>query len=72
VGAEYLLRLLPRGTHEYARLIRPSELATWCRDADLDVTAERGLTYNPLTRHYHLDDGIDVNYMLACHAPADE
>ncbi|MDZ7788420.1 MAG: bifunctional 2-polyprenyl-6-hydroxyphenol methylase/3-demethylubiquinol 3-O-methyltransferase UbiG [Halofilum sp. (in: g-proteobacteria)] len=72
VGAEYLLRLLPRGTHEYARLIRPSELATWCRDAGLDVTAERGLTYNPLTRHYHLDDDIDVNYMLACHAPADE
>ena len=72
VGAEYLLRLLPRGTHEYARLIRPSELATWCRDAGLDVTAQRGLTYNPLTRHYHLDNDIDVNYMLACHAPADE
>ena len=71
VGAEYLLRLLPRGTHEYARLIRPSELATWARDAGLDVTAERGLTYNPLTRHYHLEDDIDVNYMLACHAPID-
>ncbi|MEF8834246.1 MAG: bifunctional 2-polyprenyl-6-hydroxyphenol methylase/3-demethylubiquinol 3-O-methyltransferase UbiG [Halofilum sp. (in: g-proteobacteria)] len=72
VGAEYLLRLLPRGTHEYARLIRPSELATWCRDAGLDVTAERGLTYNPLTRHYHLGADIGVNYMLACRTPADE
>ncbi len=72
IGAEYLLKLLPRGTHEYARLIRPSELAAWTRDAGLDATAYRGLTWNPLTRHYHLDDDIGVNYMLACHAPADE
>jgi 2-polyprenyl-6-hydroxyphenyl methylase/3-demethylubiquinone-9 3-methyltransferase len=72
VGAEYLLKLLPRGTHEYARLIRPSELAAWARDAGLDATAYRGLTWNPLTRHYHLTDDIDVNYMLSCHAPGDE
>jgi 2-polyprenyl-6-hydroxyphenyl methylase/3-demethylubiquinone-9 3-methyltransferase len=72
IGAEYLLGLLPRGTHEYARLIRPSELAGWVRDAGLDLGATRGLTYNPLTRRYQLADDIDVNYMLACRKPADE
>ena len=72
VGAEYLLGLLPRGTHEYARLIRPSELAAWVRAAGLDVGATRGLTYNPLTRRYALADDIDVNYMLACRKPDDE
>ncbi|MDZ7786642.1 MAG: bifunctional 2-polyprenyl-6-hydroxyphenol methylase/3-demethylubiquinol 3-O-methyltransferase UbiG [Halofilum sp. (in: g-proteobacteria)] len=69
VGAEYLLGLLPRGTHEYARLVRPSELARWARAAGLDVTDSSGLTYNPLTRRYRLTGDIDVNYMLACHAP---
>jgi len=72
VGAEYVLGLLPRGTHEYARLIRPSELAAWARSADLDVGATHGLTYNPLTRRYALGEDIDVNYMLACTRPADE
>lgn len=72
IGAEYLLNLLPRGTHEYARLIRPSELAGWARDAGLDAAAYRGLTWNPLTRRYHLDDDIGVNYMLACRAPHDD
>lgn len=66
VGAEYVLRLLPRGTHAYEKLIRPSELAHWARQAGLDVTASRGLTYNPITRHYRLCDDIDVNYMIAC------
>ena len=73
VGAEYLLRLLPRGTHAYERLIRPSELAHWARQAGLDVTASSGLTYNPVTRHYRLCDDIDVNYMIACTlAPGDD
>lgn len=66
VGAEHLLRLLPKGTHEYARFIRPSELAHWCRDAGLDLHATRGMTYNPLTRRYHLSDDTSVNYLVAC------
>jgi 2-polyprenyl-6-hydroxyphenyl methylase/3-demethylubiquinone-9 3-methyltransferase len=70
VGAEYLLQLLPRGTHEYARFIRPSELARWCRDGGLDVQATRGLTYNPLTRRYRLNDDTGVNYLFACRRPA--
>lgn len=69
VGAEYVLGLLPRGTHAYAGFIRPSELARWARAAGLDVTDTRGLTYNPLSRRYHLTGDIDVNYMLACRAP---
>lgn len=70
VGAEYMLKLLPRGTHEYARLIRPSELAAFCRDAGLDVERARGLGYNPLSRAYSLTDDTRVNYMLACRKPA--
>jgi 2-polyprenyl-6-hydroxyphenyl methylase/3-demethylubiquinone-9 3-methyltransferase len=70
VGAEYVLRLLPRGTHEYARFIRPSELARWCRDAGLGVEASRGMQYNPLTRRYWLDGDTSVNYLFACRRPA--
>ncbi|RZU02654.1 bifunctional 2-polyprenyl-6-hydroxyphenol methylase/3-demethylubiquinol 3-O-methyltransferase UbiG [Rivibacter subsaxonicus] len=70
VGAEYLLRLLPRGTHEYARFIRPSELARWCRDAGLELSATRGMEYNPLTRRYWLSDDTSVNYLFACRKPA--
>jgi 2-polyprenyl-6-hydroxyphenyl methylase/3-demethylubiquinone-9 3-methyltransferase len=66
VGAEYLLKLLPRGTHEYARFIRPSELARWCREADLDVSATRGMEYNPLTRRYWLSADTSVNYLFGC------
>ncbi|MBA3596037.1 MAG: bifunctional 2-polyprenyl-6-hydroxyphenol methylase/3-demethylubiquinol 3-O-methyltransferase UbiG [Methylibium sp.] len=66
VGAEYLLRLLPRGTHEYARFIRPSELARWCRNVRLEIVATRGMTYNPLTRRYALSEDTRVNYLLAC------
>lgn len=66
VGAEYLLRLLPRGTHEYARFIRPSELGRWTRDAGLALHATRGLEYNPLTRRYWLSADTSVNYMVAC------
>jgi 2-polyprenyl-6-hydroxyphenyl methylase/3-demethylubiquinone-9 3-methyltransferase len=66
IGAEYVLKLLPKGTHEYSRFIRPSELARWCRDAGLEIQARRGLEYNPLTRRYWLSDDTSVNYMLAC------
>ncbi|MDR2990804.1 MAG: bifunctional 2-polyprenyl-6-hydroxyphenol methylase/3-demethylubiquinol 3-O-methyltransferase UbiG [Burkholderiaceae bacterium] len=65
VAAEYVLRLLPRGTHEYARFIRPSELARFCRDAGLDVRQTSGLTYNPITRRYRLTRDTGINYMIA-------
>jgi 2-polyprenyl-6-hydroxyphenyl methylase / 3-demethylubiquinone-9 3-methyltransferase len=65
VGAEYLLNLLPRGTHEYARLIRPSELASHCRAVGLDLQGTRGMEYNPLTRRYWLSGDTSVNYLLA-------
>ena len=65
VGAEYVLNLLPRGTHEYAKLIKPSELAAHCRSAGLDLTHTKGLQYNPLTKNYWLDADTSVNYMFA-------
>ena len=65
VGAEYVLNLLPRGTHEYAKLIKPSELAAQCRSANLSLTHTKGLQYNPLTKHYWLDADTSVNYMFA-------
>jgi 2-polyprenyl-6-hydroxyphenyl methylase/3-demethylubiquinone-9 3-methyltransferase len=65
VGAEYILNMLPRGTHEYAKLLRPSELAASCRAAGLDVTHTRGLEHNPLTRRYWLGNDTSVNYMFA-------
>ncbi|EKD98556.1 MAG: hypothetical protein ACD_23C00375G0001 [uncultured bacterium] len=65
VGAEYILNMLPRGTHEYAKLIRPSELAASCRAAGLDVTHTCGLEHNPLTRRYSLGNDTSVNYMFA-------
>jgi len=65
VGAEYVLRLLPRGTHEYARFIRPSELATHCRAAGLAIADITGMTYNPLTKVYALGRDVDVNYLVA-------
>lgn len=65
VGAEYVLNLLPKGTHEYAKFIRPSELAGFCREAGLQTQASRGLQYNPLTQRYWLDGNTRVNYMLA-------
>jgi 2-polyprenyl-6-hydroxyphenyl methylase/3-demethylubiquinone-9 3-methyltransferase len=64
IGAEYLLRLLPRGTHDYAKFIRPAELARFCRDAGLRVADIIGMTYNPLTRIYALERDTDVNYLL--------
>ena len=65
VGAEYVLNLLPRGTHEYAKLIKPSELAEHCRSAGLNLTHTKGLQYNPITKNYWLDANTSVNYMFA-------
>jgi 2-polyprenyl-6-hydroxyphenyl methylase / 3-demethylubiquinone-9 3-methyltransferase len=65
VGAEHVLKLLPKGTHEYARFIRPSELALWCRAADLSLSEMRGMEYNPLTRRYSLSGDTGVNYLMA-------
>jgi 2-polyprenyl-6-hydroxyphenyl methylase/3-demethylubiquinone-9 3-methyltransferase len=64
VGAEYVLRLLPKGTHDYAKFIKPSELAGWCRAAGLDVETLVGMTYNPITRIYALGRDTDVNYIV--------
>jgi 2-polyprenyl-6-hydroxyphenyl methylase / 3-demethylubiquinone-9 3-methyltransferase len=66
VGAEYVLNLLPKGTHEYARFIKPSELARWCRDSGLQLHGSRGMQYNPLTRRYWLSRDTSVNYLFAC------
>ena len=70
IGAEYVLRLLPKGTHEYARFIRPSELARWAREAGLTLQGSRGMEYNPLTRRYSLSGNTSVNYLVACRKPA--
>ncbi|HXH02532.1 MAG TPA: bifunctional 2-polyprenyl-6-hydroxyphenol methylase/3-demethylubiquinol 3-O-methyltransferase UbiG [Candidatus Competibacteraceae bacterium] len=68
IGAEYLLRLLPRGTHDYQKFIRPSELAEWCTQAGLEPQDMIGLHYNPLTRRFWLAPGVEVNYMAHCRA----
>ena len=65
VGAEYVLNMLPRGTHEYAKMIRPSELAASCREAGLDLVGTKGMEYNPITQRYALTTDTSVNYMLA-------
>jgi 2-polyprenyl-6-hydroxyphenyl methylase / 3-demethylubiquinone-9 3-methyltransferase len=70
VGAEHVLKLLPKGTHEYAKFIRPSELAQWCRSSGLELTDTRGMEYNPITRRYWLSGDTSVNYMIACRRPA--
>ncbi|MCU0870368.1 MAG: bifunctional 2-polyprenyl-6-hydroxyphenol methylase/3-demethylubiquinol 3-O-methyltransferase UbiG [Burkholderiales bacterium] len=70
VGAEYVLNLLPRGTHEYAKLIKPSELAGWARAAGLQVDTLTGMTYNPLTRIYRLGNDTSVNYIASARRPA--
>jgi 2-polyprenyl-6-hydroxyphenyl methylase / 3-demethylubiquinone-9 3-methyltransferase len=70
VGAEHVLQLLPKGTHEYAKFIRPSELAQWCRNSGLDLLDTRGMEYNPLTQRYWLSADTSVNYLLACRRPA--
>ena len=71
VGAEYALKLLPRGTHDYGKFIRPSELCDWARTAGLDVVDARGMRYNPLLRHASLHPrDLDVNYLLHCRRPS--
>ena len=70
VGAEYVLNLLPKGTHEYAKFIRPSELAQWCRNAQLELSATRGMEYNPITQRYWLSSDTSVNYLFACRKAA--
>ncbi len=69
VGAEYLLNMLPKGTHSYDRLIRPSELARYCRDSGLDLCQTRGMEYNPVTQRYWLSADTSVNYLLATRRP---
>lgn len=64
VGAEYLLKLLPKGTHDYRKFIRPSELGRWLRGAGLDLVGVTGMSYNPLTRQYKLGKDTDVNYLV--------
>jgi len=70
IGAEHVLKLLPKGTHEYQRFIRPSELGRWCRQSGLAVQGFKGMGYNPLTQRYSLSSDTSVNYLLACQAPA--
>jgi 2-polyprenyl-6-hydroxyphenyl methylase/3-demethylubiquinone-9 3-methyltransferase len=71
IGAEHILRLLPAGTHEYAKFIRPSELAGWIREAGLTLEGMTGMTYNPLTQHYRLDErDVSVNYLVRAVKPA--
>ena len=72
VGAEYILNLLPRGTHAYAKFIRTSELARYCRDAGLELRQARGMQYNPVTRRYWLDDDPSVNYLYATQRPLNQ
>ena len=66
LGAEYLLRLLPRGTHDYAKFITPAELSQYARNAGLDVNGMKGMGYNPLTKVYSLNQDTSVNYLVAC------
>ncbi|WP_382323924.1 bifunctional 2-polyprenyl-6-hydroxyphenol methylase/3-demethylubiquinol 3-O-methyltransferase UbiG [Hydrogenophaga sp. UC242_50] len=69
LGAEYLLQLLPKGTHEYAKFIRPSELASYCRAVGLELDQTRGMEYNPLTQRYWLSADTSVNYLFATRKP---
>jgi 2-polyprenyl-6-hydroxyphenyl methylase/3-demethylubiquinone-9 3-methyltransferase len=69
LGAEYLLRMLPKGTHDYGKFITPAELSQFIRAAELQVDGLKGLTYNPLTKIYALNEDTDVNYMVACSRP---
>lgn len=70
IGAEYVLRLLPRGTHDYAKFITPAELSRFIRHAGLELSTLKGMTYNPLTKIYSLNQDTDVNYLAACIKPS--
>lgn len=69
VAAEYILKITPRGTHDFRKFITPAELARLCRQAGLEWLGCSGFTYNPLNKQYHLTDRVDVNYMIACQRP---
>ncbi|RKP52079.1 bifunctional 2-polyprenyl-6-hydroxyphenol methylase/3-demethylubiquinol 3-O-methyltransferase UbiG [Trinickia fusca] len=69
IGAEYVAQMLPKGTHDYARFIRPSELATFVRAAELLGVEIKGITYRPLSKHFALSDDTSVNYLFACRRP---
>jgi 2-polyprenyl-6-hydroxyphenyl methylase/3-demethylubiquinone-9 3-methyltransferase len=69
IGAEYVLKMLPKGTHEYGRFITPAELSAMVRNAGLTVTEFTGMTYNPLSKIYSLNDDVSVNYIVACRKP---
>ena len=64
IGAEYVLNLLPRGTHEYSKFIKPAELAHWCRVSGLEVSGIKGMSYNPITQQYSLGEDVSVNYLI--------
>ena len=66
IGAEYLLNMLPRGTHDFAKFIKPSELSQYCRNAQLTVSEIIGMSYHPLNKTYSLGNDVDVNYLVAC------
>lgn len=66
IGAEYVLNLLPKGTHEFSKFIKPSELSSWARNAGLEISSTFGMSYNPLTRAYRLGDDVSVNYLMGC------
>ncbi len=70
IGAEYVLQLLPKGTHDYAKFITPAELTQDVRNAGLELHVIKGLSYNPLTKMYSLNNDTSVNYMIACTKPA--
>lgn len=69
LGAEYVMKMLPRGTHDYARFIKPSEMAGWTRQAGLRANNLKGITYNPLSKNFHLSNDVQVNYLLHCTRP---
>lgn len=66
LGAEYIMKMLPKGTHDYKRFIRPSEMAAWCRQADLNVQDITGMSYNPISKTFKLGDDVNVNYLMHC------
>lgn len=68
IGAEYILNMLPKGTHDYSKFIKPSELSSWVRESGLTLDAMRGMGYNPLTKAYKLNDDVSVNYMMCTRA----
>lgn len=70
LGAEYILKMLPKGTHDYAKFLKPSELARFARQADLSVIGQVGMSYNPITQHYWLNDDVSVNYLVYTQKPS--